>query len=334
MTDIIHMEDPEIVREVGRMLGRLAEKISDAQTEISRSSQGMDWDGSAKDYFLQDVEIWAGKMYGLSQRSSEKMTAVIKEADEWENAAKKFGWGPEGYTPFVLGDDDSSVADETDIDQGTALGDCFLLSSLGSIAQHHPEFIEDMIEVLPDGRCRVRFYDKWCIPPFGPCTYTEHWVIVEMDFSPGPQASPTDGGTEAWAMIIEKGYYQWRKENNQLIDLPSPAVALSAITGKDSINYPTLILNIDDLYQKFQRGDAITAASLWDIVPEGSRPPAYQDGATPQIGTGHVYFVTGIDPVNNTVTLQNPWGPELPPIEMSFSDYQNCFWLTTTNQVV
>jgi hypothetical protein len=130
MAEIIHMEDPELIREVGRMLGRLAEKISDTQTEISRSAQGMDWDGSAKEYFLQDIEIWAGKMYDLSQRSSEKGLSVSKEADEWENAAKKFGWGPEGYTPFVLGDDDSSAADETDIDQGTALGDCFLYHPL------------------------------------------------------------------------------------------------------------------------------------------------------------------------------------------------------------
>jgi hypothetical protein len=100
MADIIHM-DSEQVKEVGLMLGRMADKILDVQTEVSRAAQGMDWDGSGKGYFLQDVEIWAGKMYGLAQRYTEKGSAVTKEKQEWEAADKEF---VKRYTPVVKGD--------------------------------------------------------------------------------------------------------------------------------------------------------------------------------------------------------------------------------------
>jgi Calpain family cysteine protease len=338
MTDIT-LRDPESVLEVGRMLDRLADKILDVQTEISRAADEMDWTGSAKDYFRQDVEIWAGKMYALSQKCTEKGSAVTREEEEWETAAAKFGWGAEGYTPFLIGDKDGSAADKTDIHQG-GYNDCFLMSSLGSIALNHPEVLEDMIEVLPDGRYKVRFYDKFCLTPFGPCTYVAHYVIVDMDFS-SKAAWPMDksgGSQEAWTMIIEKAYSQWQRERTLLGDptslLPSPAVALSAITGKDCVNYITPTMSMDDLYQKFQRGDAITAGSDWKQNP--NRPPAYFEATSPDqpiLTEGHVYFITNVDPVNNTVTLQNPWGPQCPPITMPFEDYQKCFWLTTTNPV-
>jgi hypothetical protein len=341
MGDIIRMKDSESVREMGRMLGRLGEKILGVQTEISRAAQGMDWDSSAKDYFLQDVEIWAGKMYGFSQRCDEKGTAVIREADQWETAAAQFGGGLTRYTPFVVGPGDTTAVDETDIHQG-GIGDCYLMSSLGALALTRPELLEEMIEVLPDGRYKVRFYDKWCLTIFGPCTYTEHYVIVDADFE-DKLSDPVDkiGDTqEAWTMIIEKAYDQWKKERAFLGDptvlLPSPAVALSAITGQDCVNYPTALMTMDDLYQKFQQGDAITAGGKWPTDPTRPLDKMFGEGVdvpkdTDLIREGHVYFVTNVDPVANTVTVQNPWGPDWDPITMSFEEYQACFWLTTTN---
>jgi hypothetical protein len=334
MADIIHM-DSEQVKEVGLMLGRMADKILDVQTEVSRAAQGMDWDGSGKGYFLQDVEIWAGKMYGLAQRYAEKGSAVTKEKEEWEAADKEF---VKRYTPFVKGDGDSSAADVSDIHQG-GYGDCFFMSSMGAIAREHPEFIEKMIDDNGDGTYTVTFYDPHCFTPIGPCFYTEHKVTVD-DIFPEHLADPMDatsGGTqEAWTLILEKAYMQWQKENgiDPSADLPSPSIALSVMTGKDSYNYPSELLSIEGLNQRFQNGDAITAGSDWFGGPPEYfkvNPPVKD----PILAEGHVYFVTGVDPVNNTVTLQNPWGPapEYPPITMPFEDYQKCFWLTTSNSV-
>ncbi|MGB7537293.1 MAG: C2 family cysteine protease [Anaerolineales bacterium] len=344
MSEIIHMDSEQVLK-VGKMLSRLSEIILGVQTEVSRAADGMDWTGSGRDYFRQDVEIWAGKMYSLSQRCTEEGSAVTKEEEEWEDAAAKFGWGEEGYTPFLVGENENTGPDRSDIDQ-ESIGDCYLLSSLGSIAQNHPEVIEDMIEILPDGRCRVRFYDKWCLTLFGPCTYIEHWVTVDMDFPPG-HALPADtsgGSQEAWTLIIEKAYLQWQKENglNPILDLPLPAVALSAITGKDSTTWLTPGMSFDDLYASFKRGDAMTAGALLQIPPKAGNPDSawpptslypeqYQNGT---ISTDHVYFITNVDPVTQEVTLQNPWSSAYPPIKLPFDEYKKLFPLTMTNPVV
>ncbi|MBN2085074.1 MAG: hypothetical protein JW748_07590 [Anaerolineales bacterium] len=84
----------------------------------------------------------------------------------------------------------------------------------------------------------------------------------------------------------------------------------------------------------FQRGDGITAGSSGTFMPD--RPPEKFGKTTfpgQKIVEGHVYFVTDVDPIGMTVTVQNPHGPHCPPIKMSFEDYKKCFWLTTSNSV-
>jgi hypothetical protein len=337
MADVIHMES-EPVSDVGRMLGRLSEKIDDVQAEIILAAQGMDWDSSAKNYFLQDANSWAIRMYSLSKRCAEKGSAVTKEEEEWEDAAREF---IKRYTPFVKGADDiDSKVDISDIHQG-GYGDCFFMSSMGAIARKHPEFIEKMIHDNGDGTYTVTFYDPHCLTPLGPCFYTEHKVTVDNNFPENladPMDATSDGTQEAWTLILEKAYMQWQKENglDPAVYIPSPSIAMSVMTGKDCFNCPSELMTIDDLNRRFQNGDAITAGSSGTFVP--NRPPEYfGDTALPgqKIPEGHVFFVTGVDPVNNTVTVQNPWGPDHDPyiLTMSFEDYQKCFWLTTTNPV-
>jgi hypothetical protein len=333
MENIIKMEDPASVRSVANRLDRLGDSLLDAQAEIGGAARGMDWDGSAKDNFVQDVDAWGGKIRSLSTRCNEKYYAVLMEVEEWENAAKGF---VTGYTPFITGENDSSAADESDIAQGN-IGDCFLMSSMGAIALQHPELIERMIHDNGDGTYTVTFWDARCLTPFGPCTYTPYLVTVDGNF-PEKLSDPKDsvGGTqEAWTMILEKAYGKFvmeklKKDPDSLWVIPSPSIALSAMTGKDCANYPSELMSMDTLYESFQRGDAITAGSQW---PANIFRPDEYFGKSNKIAEGHVYFVTGVDPVNNTVTVQNPW-PDCPPITMSFEDYQKCFWLTTSNPVV
>jgi hypothetical protein len=332
MAYIIKMEYTESVRTIGHRLGQLGDNLIQAQAEIYSEARGMDWDGSVKDNFVQDVETWAGKMRALSTRCGEKSYAVLKEEEEWEAAANAF---VKGYTPFIKAAGDSSAADKSDIIQGD-IGDCFLMSSMGAIALQHPELIEKMIHDNGDGTYTVTFYDAHCQTPLGPCTYTPHYVTVDGNY-PDELANPEDtvGGTqESWTMILEKAYLKWQKENgsNPFLDLQSPSVALSAMTGKDCNNYYNPQISMADLYKSFQRGDAITAGSRWSIDP--THPDFF--GPPDNMPEGHVFFVTAVDPVNNTVTVQNPWGPGHDPyiLTMSFEDYQKNFWLTTTNPVV
>ena len=330
MDNFIKMEDPASVRSAASKLDRLGNSLLDAQAEIGGAARGMDWEGSAKDNFVQDVDTWGGKMRSLSTRCNEKYYAVLMEVEEWENAAKGF---VQGYTPFIKDPGDSSAVDESDIKQGQ-IGDCYLMSSMGAIALQHPELIEKMIRDNGDGTYTVTFYDAHCLP-VGPCTYTPHEVTVDGNpWEKSSRPGDTIGGTqESWTIILEKAYHKWKEErflSDPLSILPTPGVALSAMTGKDSVNYPTSAMSMDELYQSFQRGDAIAAGSQW---PANIFRPDEYFGKSDIIAEGHVYFITGVDPVNNTVTVQNPW-PDWPPITMSFEDYQKCFWLTTTNPVV
>ncbi|MBN2085076.1 MAG: hypothetical protein JW748_07600 [Anaerolineales bacterium] len=340
MADVIHM-DSDPVQEIGRKLTSLSGKILDAQTEISRAAQAMDWAGSGKDSFLQDEEYWAGKMYYLSRDFSEMGSAVTKEREEWEDTAKEF---VKRHTPFVQGDGDKHAVDISDIQQGD-YGDCFFMSSMGAIAREHPEFIQNMIHDNGDGTYTVTFYDPICATPLGPCIYKKHEITVDGKFPKGladPTDATADGTQEAWTLILEKAYLQWQRENGidpltrlPLLDLPSPSNAMSVMTGKDCFNCPSELMTIDDLNRRFQNGDAITAGSDWEINP--NRPTNYFEPVPPLdtaiLEEGHVYFVTGVDPIANTVTIQNPWGPHCPPITMPFEDYQKCFWLTTSNSV-
>lgn len=341
MAGIIHMEsDP--VQEVEQRMERLSEKLNNVQGEIVAASQGMDWDSPAKNSFLQIMNSWAIKIYSLSQRCAEKGSAVRKEKEEWEDAAGEF---VKRYTPFVRGDGDEHAVDISDIHQGD-YGDCYFMSSMGAIAREHPEFIKNMIHDNRDGTYTVTFYDPHCITPLGPCSYTEHKVTVDGVFPKGladPTDATADGTQEAWTLILEKAYLKWKNENGidpmtglPLLDLPAPSIAMSVMTGKDCYNIPSELMTMDDLYRRFENGDAITAGSSGTFVPD--RPPEYfgdtaLDGQ--KIPEGHVFFVTGVDPTKNTVTVQNPWGPEHEPyiLTMSFEDYQKCFWLTTTNPV-
>ena len=337
MADIIKMRDPESVQDMRKLLAQLGDRLIEVQSEIGMAARGMDWNGSGKDAFVQDVETWAGTMRSLSTRCGVSSYAVLKEVEEWEITSSDF---VEGYTPFIKADGDRSGADASDIQQGDH-GDCFLMSSMGGIVLNHPEVIEDMIEDLGNGTYRVRFYDKVCDNlGLGPCHYEEHYVIVDGIF-PKDLADPKDqvGGTyESWTLIIEKGYRQLLKERGMPIDfgLPLPAIALSAMTGKDCSNILSPSVTIQDLYTAYQRGDAITASSDWFGGPDEYFGPRSPTDERPIIPREHIFFVTNVDPVNNTVTVQNSWGASHQPqfVTMSFQEYQSCFWLTTTNPVV
>ena len=345
MTGEMHM-DSDLVRDLGRRMDRLSGEIIDARDEILRKAEAMDWDGPRRDGFTNKLKGWGILVSFRAMRCRNLGIGATREAEEWEEAAAHFGWGVEGYTPFLVGENENTGPDEYDIDQDR-IGDCYLLSSLGSIAQHHPEVIEDMIEVLEDGKCRVRFYDKVCQTIFGPCEYVAHYIIVDMDFPEG-HAWSTDksiGSQEVWTLVIEKAYLQWQKENdpnNPFIDWPLPAVAMSAITGKNSVTYPSMMMSFDTLNESFQRGDAITSGAYLQSITEGENGPIKlpPDSVYPKpyqnktISTDHVYFITNVDPVTQEVTLQNPASPDWPPIIMPFSEYQTLFPLTMTNPVV
>ena len=56
MADIIKMRDPESVQDMRKLLAQLGDRLIEVQSEIGMAARGMDWNGSGKDAFVQDVE--------------------------------------------------------------------------------------------------------------------------------------------------------------------------------------------------------------------------------------------------------------------------------------
>ncbi len=326
---------PEPVREVGRKFQILSDELRTVYWDILRAADSMDWSGAGRDAFMSEIRGWAVGIRSSVDRCIEEGRKVNAEEEEWETAAAAFGWGSEGYTPFLVGTGEATAVDLNDVDQG-GLGTCYLMASLASLAQQHPELIEKMIRDNGDGTYTVTFHEKRCETAVGPCTYVDVPITVDMGFPTGPYdgynfgepGDTTAKNREIWSMLIERAYAKWKGGYDQ-INGGWPADALSALTGMDSSTYPASDVGINELYDSFQRGDAVTATS-WTDPDITDTLPEYQNGTICQ---SHAYTITNVDPVNNTVTLVNPWNDDCQPIILKYEDYQRLFNATITNPI-
>lgn len=93
--------------------------------------------------------------------------------------------------------------------QQRALGDCYFLAALASVAQQHPEVIWDAIKDNGDGTYTVTFYQDG-----KPVQITvDNEFPVREDSNGNPTAQPVYANTgsspqELWPMIMEKAYAQ------------------------------------------------------------------------------------------------------------------------------
>lgn len=95
-----------------------------------------------------------------------------------------------------------------DVDQG-ALGDCYFLARLGSLASTDPAYIRNSVAPLGDGSYVVRFWDN--DPP-----YAATYVRVDADLWTNGANRPAYAGIlpngGSWAAIMEKAYAVARKD--------------------------------------------------------------------------------------------------------------------------
>lgn len=119
-----------------------------------------------------------------------------------------------------------------DVQQG-ALGDCYFLSSLISVAHVDPNLIRDAITDHGDGRYTVRFFAKTKDGP-SPVHVT---VDGELPFDTEEQtleyASSRHRG-ELWVGIVEKAFAQWKGTYTRISNGGWADGPLYALTGQDS----------------------------------------------------------------------------------------------------
>ena len=199
------------------------------------------------------------------------------------------------YRPLFASDGPT----ENDIDQG-ALGDCWLLASMGAAALTSQNAVYQTVVDLGDGTYAVRLGG-------------DHYYRVDADL---PTQSATSWalsyaglGIEdsLWAAIVEKAYTHYRTGANTYASIengsgPEGLAGINA-TGTDSTyfsEYANGQAILNDVATRLDNGRALTCAFL-DV-----------GGGAPVIAS-HEYTVVGVnrDAVGNvtSVRLRNPHGP-------------------------
>lgn len=228
---------------------------------------------------------------------------------------------PDPTTLYATGKGDGWKIEPNDISQGSNLGDCYLLSSLASLAQEHPEQIEKMIKDNGDGTYTVTFHRE--VPDDSPLgklfnrTKDETFeVTVDLTVpSNGAHANTGDmdgKAVEVWPLVIEKAYAEV-KQSYGAMDGGWPSDALYMLTGHKAPRTDMSKVTAEDIENYDKDGRPMVVDTC------GANA---DDLKTYDLVAGHAYSVKGIKTDadgNKYVLLYNPWGvgnePKPIPIE-------------------
>lgn len=220
------------------------------------------------------------------------MTALV---DKWFYGKDRPSLG--GYTNVsyrqVSGNLFVNGATSSDMRQGY-VGDCYLIASLGALADKNNSSITTMFKDNLDGTWAVRFYK------LDTTRYIEDWVTVDRYLptnSNGYAVFQNFGGTasdsrnELWAALAEKAYAQWARGNSYYnLNGGWPYVALSEVTGSQARNTFDMTKVETTLVSAVTRGDPVVIYR-------------YMNAARTQ---AHAYYVQSYS--NGKFYLKNPWG--------------------------
>lgn len=191
------------------------------------------------------------------------------------------------------------------------LGDCYLISSVGSIVGRDPARVRAMVGQNPDGSFFVQF-------PAGPTVRVPSVSDAEI------LLGSTDGRQGIWLNVIEKAYGELvlarRGLDEPAIDAlsgGSTTRTLGLLTGRPTFRLP---------FRRRGRPHATARVAVTAMTPEvravlmqaqgSGRPIACFTGpgpVPPGIAMHHAYAVLGYDPDCDIVHIWNPWGNHFRP---------------------
>ena len=186
--------------------------------------------------------------------------------------------------------------DEDDINQ-RALGDCWFMATLSSVALQDAERLRSHVTDLGDGTFAVMYFQNG----------VRQYYRVDNDLPVNPDDNQrfayAGSGAEGaiWVPIMEKAYAIHRGGTYAHIDGGWSSQAFSDL-GIDNQQHFWGAANIAaTMKAALDAGHAVTASTTWTI-----------DGW--QLGENwvpsHVYTVVGIDLDAGTITVRNPWGTD------------------------
>jgi hypothetical protein len=185
-----------------------------------------------------------------------------------------------------------------DIDQG-ALGDCYYVATLASIAQKKPDYIQNMFTDNGDNTFTVRFYNN------GVNNGVADYVTVDRylpTYSSGNAVyagwgggSYTSTSNELWVALAEKAYAQLAESGWSRSSTSTNSYA--DISGGWR---GTVINHVAGLDYSYDNPVNMTQAQLINLV---------NSNQILTIGfNGHAYTITAYNATNQTFHIRNPWG--------------------------
>ena len=243
--------------------------------------------------------------------AKEQFTPIVAANDEQEI------WNPEGIVWADKGSFFQDHAEWSDPMQG-ALGDCYFISSLCSVAWSRPYVIVNATCPAEDGNednpyHLVSFYnDKNKLES----VEVSELLPVQED-SLDYKFARSSEEKEVWPAVMEKAYVKWRtgglsdRPFYELIEAGDPVEACRHLIGgkktyRYTANYGAQMLfsfvTDNSLY-----GRTVNPMVAWTYA---SQPEGY-DYSKAQLVAGHAYSILGYiltDDEQRYIVLRNPWG--------------------------
>lgn len=206
-------------------------------------------------------------------------------------------------------EDDESIHPDSSAQGG--IGDCYLLSSLQSLAQHDPDFLREHVNEVEPGVYEVTMYDENGDP-----------IVYRVESVQEGGVRDADGDQSVYS-LYERAYAMHLDARGEDINGGFPKDAMQTITGQNADAYDSL--KLEELAEQLDRGNLVNADT------GGIDDPSHD-----QIVGNHAYTVTSVDPEAGTVTVTNPWGPGNPDapknVTMTYEEYQETFGRTTVGR--
>ena len=256
---------------------------------------------------------------GMSEKDIEKhLLALKQESSVAARASYVIGRTSKSQQPEISkrlygnGQNPTDSIKPDAIFQGT-VGNCYLLSSIASVAEQNPEAIKNMIQENKDGTYTVTFADGKDKP-----------ITVEAPTEAELGLYNNGSKYGVWASVIEKAYGLHRVDTREL-DLRKrtavektggggwPKNAMKSLTGSDieTSNISSLPGNQlnEQLKEAFAKDSnrAVTAT----IMP--NKKVGDTNRTKDNYPVGHAYTIIDYLPLgadNGVVKIRNPWGVE------------------------
>ncbi|MCX5934263.1 MAG: C2 family cysteine protease, partial [Pseudanabaena sp. LacPavin_0818_WC45_MAG_42_6] len=211
-----------------------------------------------------------------------------------------------GYTyQYASGSLFQNGTSANDIVQG-AVGDCYYVATLASIAQEKPDYIQNMFTDNGDNTFTVRFYNDGVADYVTVDRYLPTKQNNNAAYAGWGGGSVTSTSNELWVALAEKAYAQLAESGWSRTYSGTQNSSYTAIEGGWM---DTVIRQVTGLSATSQSVGNMTQTQLINLVNSNQILTAgFVYGAGYGVVNGHAYTITSYNPTNGTFHLRNPWG--------------------------